>query len=330
MHTADSERYNKLDYVRCGKSGLKLPPLSLGLWHNFGQEDDYEKSKKIVLTAFDNGITHFDLANNYGPPPGAAEQRFGKILREELGRYRDEIVVSTKAGHPMWDGPYGNWGSKKHLKASLDQSLERLGLDYVDIFYTHRPDPETPIEETIQAVSDSVKAGKALYPGISKYKIEGTVKALELFEELGTPLLVHQINYSMLDRTPENLRLWEILKAKGKGAVVFSPLAQGLLTDKYLNGIPEGSRAAREGTFLSRDKITPELLEKIKKLNKLAQQRSQTLAQMALQWATRDDCVCSAIVGASRPEQILDSLKFKKAEPFSDEELNKIENILSD
>ncbi|AQQ08639.1 L-glyceraldehyde 3-phosphate reductase [Sedimentisphaera cyanobacteriorum] len=330
MYSAESERYNNFEYVRCGKSGLKLPPLSLGLWHNFGREDDYEKSKQTVLTAFDSGITHFDLANNYGPPPGAAEQTFGKILREELGAYRDEIIVSTKAGHPMWDGPYGDWGSRKHLTASLDQSLERLGLDYVDIFYTHRPDPETPLEETIRAVSDSVMAGKALYPGISKYKVQDTINAIEIFERLDTPLLVHQINYSMLDRTPENLRLWDVLKAKGKAAVVFSPLAQGLLTDKYLNGIPEGSRAAREGTFLSSEKITPKLVEKIKRLNEIARQRSQTLAQMALQWATRDDCVCSAIVGASSPEQILDSLEFAKAEPLSEEQLKTIENILSD
>lgn len=328
MYSANDKRYDDFKYNSCGKSGLKLPVLSLGLWHNFGANDSYERCRKMILTAFDNGITHFDLANNYGPPAGAAEKTFGRILREELGKYRDEIVVSTKAGHLMWPGPYGDGGSRKSLFSSLNQSLERLGLDYVDIFYSHRPDPETPIDETMTALSDIVRSGKSLYIGISKYSPQDTVTAIDLLQEKGTPLLLHQARYSMLNREAETGGLWDALKSRSKAAIIFCPLEQGLLTNRYLNGIPEDSRAYKPGTFLPKERVTNELIYLVSKLNAIALSRGQSLAQLALQWATRDSCVASAIVGASRPEQILDSIKAVQAPPLTNEELEKIDAAL--
>ncbi|MGE4285938.1 MAG: aldo/keto reductase [Phycisphaerae bacterium] len=329
MYEANKERYGDFSYNRAGRSGLCLPPISLGFWHNFGTEDDYANCRKMVLTAFDSGITHFDLANNYGPPEGSAEEVFGRILREDLGRYRDELVISTKAGHLMWPGPYGDGGSRKYLLSSLDASLKRLGLDYVDIFYTHRRDTETPIEETLRAVSDAVKSGRALYTSISKYNPDDTITACDFLEDAGTPMLLHQVRYSMLERTPETGGLWDALRSRSKAAIIFSPLAQGLLTSKYLSGIPAGSRASKEGTFLKAEQITDKLLGTISQLNALAAERGQSLAQFALQWALRDDCVCSAIIGASRPEQITDCLKAVSAPAITNEELEKVEAILA-
>lgn len=327
-YTPSPSRYTTTPYRRCGNSGLKLPALSLGLWHNFGHVNDFENSRNIIHTAFDNGITHFDLANNYGPPPGSAEENFGKILHADLNGYRDELIISTKAGYTMWDGPYGDWGSKKYLVSSLDQSLKRMKLDYVDIFYHHRPDPETPLEETMQALDLIVRQGKALYAGISNYNAEQAEKAIKMLKELGTPCLIHQPKYSMFERGPEN-GLLNVLGNEGVGCIPFSPLAQGLLTDKYLNGIPADSRIATSGVFLNESSITPEKLDKIKRLNAVAEQRGQKLAHMALAWLLKDERVTSVLIGASKPEQVLDSLQSLNNITFSREELDAIETILS-
>jgi len=322
-----AERYNKMQYRRCGKSGIKLPAISLGLWHNFGHVDVMENYRKILHLAFDSGITHFDLANNYGPPPGSAETNFGKILKEDFGGYRDEMIISSKAGYTMWDGPYGDWGSKKYLVSSLDQSLKRMELDYVDIFYHHRPDPETPLEETMSALDLIVRQGKALYAGISNYPAEEAEKAIAILKRLGTPCLIHQPKYSMFVRDAE-AGLLDVLEKDGVGCIPFSPLAQGLLTNKYLHGIPEDSRAAKSTGFLQTSQVTDEVLGKIKSLNSLAEQRSQTLAQMALAWLLKDARVTSVLIGASKPEQLADSLKALDNIDFSAEELAKIEDIL--
>lgn len=318
-----------MQYRRCGYSGLKLPAISLGLWHNFGAIDDYQKCREIIHTAFDNGITHFDLANNYGPPPGAAEETFGKILQQDLKSYRDEIIISSKAGWPMWPGPYGDLGSKKYLIASLDQSLKRMGLSYVDIFYHHRPDPETPLEETMAALDLLVRQGKALYIGISSYSAEETQKAIAVLKSLGTPLLLHQPKYSMLDRWVEN-GLLDVLQKNGTGCISFSSLAQGLLTNKYLHGIPADSRAAsaRGNGALEATAISKENLAKIARLNTVAQQRQQSLAQMALAWVLKDNRITSVIIGASKTEQVTDSVQCLNNLHFTAEELNLIEDIL--
>jgi L-glyceraldehyde 3-phosphate reductase len=316
-----------MQYRRSGKSGLKLPAVSLGLWHNFGDVDVTENYRKILHLAFDSGITHFDLANNYGPPPGSAETNFGKILKEDFSAYRDELIISSKAGYTMWDGPYGDWGSKKYLVSSLDQSLKRMNLDYVDIFYHHRPDPDTPLEETMGALDLIVRQGKALYAGISNYPADVAAKAIEILKQLGTPCLIHQPKYSMFERWVEG-GLLDVLEAEGVGCIPFSPLAQGLLTNKYLHGIPEDSRAAKSSGFLQTSQITPERLEEIKQLNELAKQRGQTLAQMALSWILKDPRVTSVLIGASKPEQLADSLKCLDNIVFSKEELEKIETIL--
>jgi L-glyceraldehyde 3-phosphate reductase len=322
-----SERYNKMQYRRCGKSGIKLPAISLGLWHNFGHVDVMENYRKILHLAFDSGITHFDLANNYGPPPGSAETNFGKILKEDFGGYRDEMIISSKAGYTMWDGPYGDWGSKKYLVSSLDQSLKRMGLDYVDIFYHHRPDPETPLEETMSALDLIVRQGKALYVGISNYNAKEADEAIAILKRLGTPCLIHQPKYSMFVRDTE-AGLLDVLEKDGVGCIPFSPLAQGLLTNKYLHGIPEDSRAAKSTGFLQTSQVTDEVIGKIKNLNALAEQRGQTLAQMALAWLLKDARVTSVLIGASKPEQLADSLKALDNVNFSSEELERIEQIL--
>jgi L-glyceraldehyde 3-phosphate reductase len=329
-YTAGTNRYDSMQYRRCGKSGLQLPAVSLGLWHNFGAIDDYEKCRNIVHTAFNNGITHFDLANNYGPPPGAAEETFGKIFKQDLKPYRDEIIVSSKAGYGMWPGPYGDWGSKKYLVASLDQSLKRMGLDYVDIFYHHRPDPETPLEETMGALDLIVRQGKALYVGISNYSAAETQKAIEVLNSLGTPLLIHQAKYSMLVRWVED-GLLDVLDKNGVGCIAFSSLAQGLLTNKYLNGIPADSRAASErgNGALEKNALTQQLLGKIRQLNDIAQQRGQNMAQMALAWILKDQRMTSLIIGASKPEQVTDSIQCLNKHSFATDELNAIEKILS-
>lgn len=318
-----------MQYRRCGKSGLKLPAISLGLWHNFGAVDDYEKCRSIIHTAFDNGITHFDLANNYGPPPGAAEETFGKILKQDLKPYRDEIIVSSKAGWGMWPGPYGDLGSKKYLMASLDQSLKRMGLEYVDIFYHHRPDPETPLEETMQTLDLMVRQGKALYVGISSYSAEQTQKAIDILNSLGTPLLIHQPKYSLLERWVEN-GLLNVLEKNGVGCIGFSSLAQGILTNKYLNGIPADSRAAnnRGNGAIEKNALTEQTLSKVRKLNELAEQRGQSLAQMSLAWVLKDPRITSVIIGASKPEQVTDSVLSINNYNFSTQELNTIETIL--
>ncbi|WP_186756642.1 L-glyceraldehyde 3-phosphate reductase [Echinicola salinicaeni] len=321
------DRYNNMIYRRCGKSGLKLPALSLGLWHNFGHVDVLENSRKILQLAFDSGITHFDLANNYGPPPGSAEENFGKILKEDFAGLRDEMVISSKAGYLMWDGPYGDWGSKKYLISSLDQSLKRMGLDYVDIFYHHRPDPETPLEETMGALHQIVQQGKALYVGISNYPAEKAQKAIKLLREMGTPCLIHQPKYSMFERWVEG-GLMDVLGQEGVGCIPFSPLAQGMLTDKYLKGIPEDSRAAKSHGFLQESDITETTLNKIKALNEMAKERGQSLAQMALSWLLKDDRVTSVLIGVSKTGQLEDSLKCLNRLDFSNEELTKIEDIL--
>lgn len=327
QYTPAGYRYADMQYRRCGKSGLKLSVLSLGLWHNFGHVNDFKNSRNILHTAFDNGITHFDLANNYGPPPGSAEDNFGKILHQDFAPYRDELIISTKAGYTMWDGPYGDWGSKKYLVSSLDQSLKRMKLDYVDIFYHHRPDPETPLEETLAALDLIVRQGKALYAGISNYNAEQAQKAITLLKEMGTPCVIHQPKYSMFVRDPEN-GLLEVLGSNGVGCIPFSPLAQGLLTDKYLNGIPADSRVATSGHFLNQSHITPEKIEKIKQLNAIAQERGQKLAQMALSWILKDERITSVLIGASKPEQVTDSIQCLKNVTFTNEELNAIESIL--
>jgi L-glyceraldehyde 3-phosphate reductase len=317
-----------MQYRRCGKSGLKLSAISLGLWHNFGHVDQLENCSNILKLAFDHGITHFDLANNYGPPPGSAEENFGRLLKRDFSGYRDEMVISTKAGYTMWDGPYGDWGSKKYLVSSLDQSLKRMDLEYVDIFYHHRPDPETPLEETMAALDLIVRQGKALYVGISNYKAEEAAKAIALLKELGTPCIIHQPKYSMYERWIEG-GLLDLLGNEGVGCIPFSPLAQGMLTDKYLKGIPEDSRAAKAHGFLQKDQITPERLKQLNQLNAMAKRREQKLAQMALSWILRDERITSVLVGASKPEQLADSLKCLDYMAFDKEELDQIEKILS-
>ena len=329
MYIAAEDRYEKMKYVRCGNSGLKLPMVSLGLWHNFGSNAGFDNMKALCETAFDNGITHFDLANNYGPIPGSAEENFGRILRDGLGRYRDEMVISTKAGYEMWDGPYGNWGSRKYLIASLDQSLKRMGLDYVDIFYHHRPDPETPLEETMLALDYIVRSGKALYVGISNYNKEQTQQAVKILNELKTPFIINQRKYSMFVRDIEQDGLKSYAAANGIGIIAFCPLAQGLLTDKYLHGIPQDSRIRTDGRFLKENAITTETIEKIAALNEIANERGESLAQMALAWVLRDGEVTSVLIGASKPSQILENCKIVKSKEFTAEQLQKIERILS-
>lgn len=317
-----------MQYNRCGRSGLLLPAVSLGLWHNFGSNGDFENMKAMCHTAFDNGITHFDLANNYGPEPGAAEENFGRILKEGLGRYRDELIVSTKAGYDMWPGPYGDWGARKYLISSLDQSLKRMGLEYVDIFYHHRPDPETPLEETMLALDSIVRSGKALYVGISNYNREQTEEAMKILRELKTPFIINQRNYSLFERNIEEDNLKGFAAANGCGIIAFCPLAQGLLTDKYLTGIPEDSRIKRDGRFLKETDITPKRLSQIRALNEIAKGREQSLAQMALSWILRDGEVTSVLIGASRPEQIIENVKIVGHTAFTAEELNAIEACL--
>ncbi len=320
-------RYQDMQYRRCGRSGLRLPAVSLGLWHNFGHVDVLENCRQILHLAFDAGITHFDLANNYGPPPGSAEENFGRILREDFSGYRDQLVISTKAGYYMWEGPYGEWGSKKYLVSSLGQSLKRMGLDYVDIFYHHRPDPDTPLEETMSALDLIVRQGKALYVGISNYRKEEAEEAIRILRELGTPCLIHQPNYSMFDRWVEG-GLLDLLDREGVGCIPFSPLQQGLLTDRYLQGIPEDSRAAKPHGFLKKNQLTEGRLQQIRRLDALARERGQSLAQMALAWILRDERITSVLVGASRPEQLADSLKCLDNLVFSESGLQQIEQIL--
>lgn len=327
-YLADKKRYLNTTYRRTGRSGLKLPPLSLGLWHNFGGVDTYETGRAIVLSAFDQGITHFDLANNYGPPPGSAEENFGKMITQDLKDYRDELIISTKAGYAMWDGPYGDHGSRKYLLASLDQSLTRMGLDYVDIFYSHRPDPETPLEETMGALVSAIEQGKALYAGISNYGAEQTRQAAEILEDLGHPLLIHQPKYSMFERWVED-ELLDALEELGVGCIPFSPLAQGLLTDRYLKGMPENSRMAKPHGFLKEEALSETVLNKIIELNELAVQRGQSLAQMALAWLLKDRRVTTVLIGASSVKQLEQNLACRDVSNFSEEELKKIESILT-
>ena len=326
MYRANEERYDFMTYNRCGNRGLKLPAVSLGLWHNFGGGDVLENGRAMLRRAFDLGITHFDLANNYGPPPGSAEENFGKLFKQDFLPYRDELIISTKAGYLMWPGPYGEWGSRKYLLASLDQSLKRMGLDYVDIFYSHRPDPDTPLEETMMALDQAVRSGKALYAGLSNYTADMTRKAASILCDLGTPCLIHQPKYSMFERWVE-AGLLDVLEEEGIGCIPFSPLAQGLLTNKYLHGIPEGSRAAKSWGFLKPHQVDP-ALHKVGKLNLMAQERGQTLAQMALAWILKDRRITSVLIGASSVKQIEDNVETLKNREFSDEELHSIENIL--
>ena len=320
----DNSRYETMIYNRCGRSGLKLPAISLGLWHNFGGVDALENARKMLHRSFDLGITHFDLANNYGPPPGSAEENFGKILRQDFSKYRDELIISTKAGYDMWLGPYGNWGSRKYLLASLDQSLKRMGLDYVDIFYSHRFDPETPLEETMSALDTAVKQGKALYAGISSYSAKKTAEASDILRKMGTPILIHQPSYSMLNRWIEE-KLLRTLEKEGIGCITFSPLAQGMLSDKYLKGIPEDSRAGKAGTFLNTKLITEENLERIRALNEIAKRRGQSLAQMALVWNLRQPQVTSVLIGASSVQQIEENVDALQKIHFSADELREID-----
>lgn len=324
----DKNRYQTMQYRRCGRSGLKLPAISLGLWHNFGDATLLETSRQLLQRAFDLGITHFDLANNYGPPPGSAERNFGRILQEDFLPWRDELIISTKAGYTMWDGPYGDWGSRKYLISSLDQSLKRMGLEYVDIFYHHRPDPETPLTETMKALDHLVRQGKALYVGLSNYPAELARQAITILEDLGTPCLIHQPKYSMFERAPE-AGLLDVLNENGVGCIPFSPLAGGQLTNRYLNGIPEDSRAASGSTFLSPDQLTEEKRVKVRKLNALAESRNQKLSQMALAWILRHDAVTSVLIGASKTAQIDDAAGMLENRHFSTEELAKIDAILS-
>lgn len=326
-YVPSSDRYRSMKYNRTGKSGLLLPAVSLGLWHNFGFVDDIDTARDIILKAFDSGITHFDLANNYGPPPGSAEINFGKILNKDLRAHRDELILSTKAGYLMWPGPYGEWGSRKYLIASLNQSLLRMGLDYVDIFYSHRPDSDTPLEETMSALDHAVRSGKALYAGISNYSPEMTRKACSILRQLGTPCLIHQPKYSMLVRDVED-GLLDVLEEEGVGCIPFSPLAQGLLTDTYLQGIPSGSRADKPHGFLERSAITQELVDKLKRLNKIASDRGQSLAQMALSWILRDKRITSVLIGASSVYQLQNSIACLDNTGFSDRELKEIDHIL--
>ncbi|MEO8823082.1 MAG: L-glyceraldehyde 3-phosphate reductase [Ginsengibacter sp.] len=325
----NEKRYENINYRRCGNSGVKLPSISLGLWHNFGEIDDYESCRNILQTAFDHGITHFDLANNYGPPPGAAEITFGKIYNQDFKSLRDELIISTKAGYQMWDGPYGDWGSKKYLVSSLDQSLKRMGLDYVDIFYHHRPDPETPLEETMGALDLIVRQGKALYVGISNYKPQEARKAIELLRQLGTPCLIVQPRYSMFDRWVED-GLLDVLGEEKVGCITFSSLAQGLLTNKYINGIPEDSRAGRhlKNGAITESQITEEKINIIKQLNEVAANRNQSLAQMALAWILKDDRITSVVLGASKAKQVTEGVEATKNIQFSKEELDTIDFIL--
>jgi len=324
----DGKRYEKMQYRRCGKSGLDLPALSLGLWHNFGKVDVFENCEQLLLTAFDNGITHFDLANNYGPPPGSAEENFGTILHKHFtGHLRDELIISTKAGYTMWPGPYGDWGSKKYLVSSLDQSLQRMKLEYVDIYYHHRPDPDTPLEETMQALNSIVRSGKALYLGLSNYKPEEAKQAIDMLKSMQTPCLIHQPKYSMFERWVED-GLLDVLETSGVGCIPFSPLAQGLLTDKYLDGIPDESRASKAHGFLKAAHITSDKLDKIHKLNEIARARNQSLAQMALSWILKDKRITSVLVGASKPKQLLNSIACLENLDFNEDELNNIEKIL--
>lgn len=327
MYQANEKRYERMEYFRCGRSGLKLPAVSLGLWHNFGSGGNFENMRAMCTTAFDCGITHFDLANNYGPVPGAAEENFGRILASDLKPYRDELVISTKAGYDMWEGPYGNWGSRKYLVASLDQSLKRMGLDYVDIFYHHRPDPETPLEETMLALDSIVKSGKALYVGISNYNKEQTRAAAEILRELKTPFIINQRKYSLFERNIETDGLKSYAAENGIGIIAFCPLAQGLLTDKYLKGIPEDSRIRTDGRFLKESALTEETLQKIRGLNEIAAERGQTLAQMALSWVLRDKEVTSVLIGASRPSQITENIQIVGKTAFTQEELDRIEEV---
>ena len=326
MYIADKDRYNKLEYARCGKSGLKLPRVSLGLWHNFGDNNDFKTMQKLCFTAFDNGITHFDLANNYGPPYGSAEINFGRILKQDLKKYRDELLISTKAGYDMWEGPYGNWGSRKYLIASLNQSLKRMGLEYVDIFYHHRMDKDTPLEETMGALNQIVQSGKALYVGLSNYDGETLAKASEILTQMHCPFIINQNRYSIFDRTIENNGLKEMAHKLNKGIIAFSPLAQGLLTDRYLKGIPEDSRIKTDGRFLKAEILTEKKLMQIANLNEIAKQRGQTLAQMALAWILKDNIVTSVLIGASKPEQILMNLEAMDNIAFSSEELKLIDD----
>lgn len=326
MYIADKDRYNKLEYARCGKSGLKLPRVSLGLWHNFGDNNDFETMQKLCFTVFDNGITHFDLANNYGPPYGSAEINFGRILKQDLKKYRDELLISTKAGYDMWEGPYGNWGSRKYLIASLDQSLKRMGLEYVDIFYHHRMDKDTPLEETMGALNQIVQSGKALYVGLSNYDGETLAKASEILTQMHCPFIINQNRYSIFDRTIENNGLKEMAHKLNKGIIAFSPLAQGLLTDRYLKGIPEDSRIKTDGRFLKAEILTEKKLTQIANLNEIAKQRGQSLAQMALAWILKDNIVTSVLIGASKPEQILMNLEAMNNIAFSSEELKLIDD----
>jgi len=327
-HNISENRYDNMLYNRCGNSGLKLPAISLGLWHNFGHVNVLENSKNLIYTAFNNGITHFDLANNYGPPPGSAEEVFGKILQDDFKGYRDEMIISSKAGYTMWDGPYGDWGSKKYLVSSLDQSLQRMKLDYVDIFYHHRPDPETPLEETMAALSLIVRQGKALYVGLSNYRAPEAKKAITLLKQMGTPAIIHQPKYSMFERWVED-GLLDLLEQERVGCIPFSPLAQGLLTDRYLQGVPTDSRALKVGDFLTVDSLKPEIIEKVRKLNEIAQHRGQKLAQMALSWILKDSRITSVLIGASKPWQIIDSLNSYTKTNFDNNELVAINGILS-
>ncbi len=320
-------RYDSMQYNSCGRSGLKLPAVSLGLWHNWGDNDSFETATEMILQAFDLGITHFDLANNYGPPPGSAERNFGRILKKQLHNYRDELIISSKAGYDMWPGPYGNWGSRKYLIASLDQSLKRTGLDYVDIFYHHRPDPDTPLEETMMALDQIVKSGKALYAGVSRYSPQLTRQAATILKKLGTPFVVHQPRYNFFEREIES-GLFEVLSKEGIGCIIFSPLAQGLLTNKYLGGIPADSRASKPGQFLTSDSITSNKLEKVEQLNQIALARNQSLAQMSIQWVLHQDAVTSALIGASNPTQINEIVKVLDYPDFTPEELNRIDAIV--
>jgi L-glyceraldehyde 3-phosphate reductase len=326
MYSPDDQRYDRMPYRRCGASGLRLPAISLGLWHNFGGVDTFENMRAMLCRAFDLGITHFDLANNYGPPPGSAEENFGRALRAGLFAWRDEFIVSTKAGYLMWPGPYGEWGSRKYLLASLDQSLRRMGLDYVDIFYSHRPDPDTPLEETMSALDSAVRSGKALYAGISNYNPDQTARAAAILKRLGTPCMIHQMKYSMFVRTAED-GLFERLAAEGIGGIAFSPLAQGLLTDRYLAGIPEGSRASKPGTFLKSTDVTEGRLAQVRALDEIARKRGQSLAQLALSWVLRQPVMTSALVGVSRVVQLEQCVAAVDRLEFDDAELQRIDQL---
>lgn len=326
-YLASEDRYDTMPFRRCGNSGIKLPLISLGLWHNFGHDADFKNARTILRQAFDFGITHFDLANNYGPPYGSAEENFGRIMQKDFRPYRDELIISTKAGWDMWPGPYGNLGSRKYLIASLDQSLKRMGLDYVDIFYHHRPDPDTPMEETMGALDQIVRQGKALYVGISQYNAEDTAKAYEILKRLGTPLFIHQPRYSMLDRWVEN-GLLDVLGEKGIGSIAFSPLEQGILTDKYLSGIPSDSRVAKDGRYLKKDQISQKVIHQVTALNEIAKRRGQTMAQMAISWLLKDPRITTVLVGVSRPEQLSDNVKAVQNINFAAGELSEIREII--